>query len=414
MAFPVRFLPDNRSWSADEPVDLVLAAAGCDILLEQPCGSKAVCGKCRVRVLEGEVPAGPEDLRVLGADAVAEGWRLGCRITVEQATTLEVSPAVRSTAAKAFGDEALLGDRVDPPVRGVTVCLPAPEELQPELGALPHHPPPGAIERLALALRTAAGLPRTNGKTAPAVPDPTLRSLAPSAAALRALGGALRAGPDIRVWLDEEGRLLAAEPVGAEDSGSAGWGVAIDVGSTTLAVALIDLGDGHVLASASGLNPQAPFGADVISRIAWAQERSDGAATLHRSLVRGLDALVARCLESAVPAGEHAQPIRAVAAVGNPTMLHTLVGVDPASLGQAPYVGLWRGAWRGTARELGLELPDATAAYLLPGVGSHVGADTVAAIVATGLDRAAHPTLLVDLGTNSEVVLGCRDFILCA
>ncbi len=412
MGFPVRFLPDNRSWSADEPVDLVLAAAGCDILLEQPCGSKAVCGKCRVRVVEGEVPAGPEDLRVLGADAVAEGWRLGCRITVDRATTLEVSPAVRSTAAKAFGDEALLGDRIEAPVRGVAVCLPAPEDVQPELGALPHHPPPGAIERLALALRTAAGLPRTNGKAAPAVPDPTLRSLAPSAAALRALGAALRQGPDIRAWLDEEGRLLAVEPAG--DSASGGWGAAIDVGSTTLAVALIDLADGRVLASASGLNPQAPFGADVISRIAWAQERTDGPATLHRSLVRGLDALLARCLESATAPGQRAEPIRAVTAVGNPTMLHTLVGVDPAPLGQAPYVGLWRGAWRGTARELGLELPDATAAYVLPGVGSHVGADTVAAIVATGLDRAEHPTLLVDLGTNSEVVLGCKDFILCA
>ena len=413
MAFPVRFLPDNRSWSADEPVDLVLAAAGCDILLEQPCGSKAVCGKCRVRVVEGEVPAGAEDLRVLGAEAVADGWRLGCRITLDRPTTLEVSPAVRSTAAKAFGDEALLGDGIDPPVHGAAVSLTTPDEaLQ---AALPHRPPPGAIERLALALRAAAGLPRTNGKGAPAAADPTLRSLAPSAAALRALGRALRQGPDVRAWLDEDGRLLTVETAQPRDSGVGAWGAAIDVGSTTLAVALVDLADGRVLASASGLNPQAPFGADVISRIAWAQERADGPAALHRALVHGLDALLARGLEGAVAgAGGQAQPIRALAAVGNPTMLHTLVGVDPASLGQAPYVGLWRGPWRGTARELGLELPEATAAYVLPGVGSHVGADTVAAIVATGLDRAARPTLLVDLGTNSEVVLGCRDYILCA
>ncbi len=413
MAFPVRFLPDNRSWSADEPVDLVLAAAGCDILLEQPCGSKAVCGKCRVRVLEGDVPAGPEDVRVLGDEAVAQGWRLGCRVTLNDAATVEVSPAVRSTAAKAFGDDALFRERLDPPVRGIALCLPEPEEVQPELGALPHRPPPAALERLALALRAAAGLPRTNGKSAPAAPDPTLRSLAPSAGAVRALGSALRHGPDVRAWLDDEGRLLTVEPAGARDSGMGGWGAAIDVGSTTLAVALVDLADGRVLASASGLNPQAPFGADVISRIAWAQERADGPAALHRALVHGLDALLARCLEG-VGAGERGQPIRAVAAVGNPTMLHTLVGVDPTSLGQAPYVGLWRGAWRGSARELGLELPEATSAYLLPGVGSHVGADTVAAIVATGLDRAERPTLLVDLGTNSEVVLGCRDFVLCA
>ncbi|HEX9107935.1 MAG TPA: 2Fe-2S iron-sulfur cluster-binding protein, partial [Longimicrobiales bacterium] len=158
MAFPVRFLPDNRSWTADEPVELVLAAAGCDILLEQPCGSKAVCGKCRVRVLEGDVPAGPEDVRVLGDDAVAEGWRLGCRATLHAAATLEVSPAVRAVAAKAFGDATLFDGPVEPPLRGIRVSLPTVAEAQPELSALPHQPPLGALERLALALRAAAGL----------------------------------------------------------------------------------------------------------------------------------------------------------------------------------------------------------------------------------------------------------------
>ncbi|HEX9109616.1 MAG TPA: ASKHA domain-containing protein, partial [Longimicrobiales bacterium] len=218
-------------------------------------------------------------------------------------------------------------------------------------------------------------------------------------------------GPELRAWLDDEGRLLTVE---SADSSAGGWGVAIDVGSTTLAVALVDLADGGVLASASALNPQAPFGADVISRIAWAQERPDGVGALHRALVRGIDALIAECVAAMAPLSEGARPIRSLAAVGNPTMLHTLLGADPASLGQAPYVGVWRGAWRGGARELGLDLPESSAAYLLPGVGSHVGADTVAAIVASGLDRAERPTLLVDLGTNSEVVLGCRDFILCA
>ena len=102
MSFSLRFLPDNRSWSADEPVDLVLAAAGCDILLEQPCGSRTVCGKCRVRVVEGDVPAGAEDLRLLGQAAVAEGWRLACRMTLAAPATIEVPPALRSTAAKSL------------------------------------------------------------------------------------------------------------------------------------------------------------------------------------------------------------------------------------------------------------------------------------------------------------------------
>ncbi len=413
MSFSLRFLPDNRSWSADEPVDLVLAAAGCDILLEQPCGSRTVCGKCRVRVVEGDVPAGAEDLRLLGQAAVAEGWRLACRMTLAAPATIEVPPALRSTAAKSFGDDTLFTLPLDPPVRGVRVRIPEAQEVAHEAGAGPHHPPPGALERLALALRAAAGRPRTNGKSAPVQPDVALGTLAPGAAALRELAAALRHGPEVRAWLDADGRLLAVEPAGGETGAGPDCGLALDVGTTTVAVALVELARGEVLASASGLNAQTPFGADVISRIAHAQERADGAGAdaLHRALVRGLDGLIARCLESAaVPAAR----VRALAAVGNPTMLHTLLGADPTSLGQAPYVGAWRGSWHGLAGELGLELPRGASAYLAPGVGSHVGADTIAAIVACGLDQAERPTLLVDLGTNSEVVLGCRDFILCA
>jgi uncharacterized 2Fe-2S/4Fe-4S cluster protein (DUF4445 family) len=100
--------------------------------------------------------------------------------------------------------------------------------------------------------------------------------------------------------------------------------------------------------------------------------------------------------------------------VGNPTMLHTLLGADVTPLGQAPYVGVWQGAWRGPRAELGLELPAWAGAYVLPGVRSHVGADTVAAMLALAwIDQREKPCLLIDLGTNSEVALGCRDFIVC-
>jgi uncharacterized 2Fe-2S/4Fe-4S cluster protein (DUF4445 family) len=94
-------------------------------------------------------------------------------------------------------------------------------------------------------------------------------------------------------------------------------------------------------------------------------------------------------------------------------MLHTLLGADVTPLGQAPYVGLWQCAWRGSARSLGLDLPAWATAYVLPGVRSHVGADIVAALLATQVDQAEHPRLLIDLGTNSEVALGCRDFLVC-
>jgi uncharacterized 2Fe-2S/4Fe-4S cluster protein (DUF4445 family) len=332
----VRFVPGDRTWRGDEPADLSFAAATCDILLDQPCGSKTTCGKCRVRVHAGALPAAAVDVRVLGAEAVADGWRLGCQLVLDADAAVEVPPAARALAGKSFGDAAPLAAGFTPPAS----C---------------------AASRAA-----SPGEAADNDATS---------------------GGAI------------DGR-----------DGGAGHGVAIDVGSTTLAVALVRLDNGAVAATAAQLNPQVRWGGDVISRIHRAQEQPARAHELHDVLVQAIDALVTQCLESA-PASRH--QVHAVSVVGNPTMLHTLLGADVTPLGQAPYVGVLQGAWRGRARELGLDLPARADAYVLPGVFSHVGADTVAALLAAGIDQREKPCLLIDLGTNSEVALGCRDFIAC-
>jgi uncharacterized 2Fe-2S/4Fe-4S cluster protein (DUF4445 family) len=377
----VRFLPENRSWCGDEPTDLFLAAAACDILVEQPCGSKTICGKCRVRVHAGALPATPVDVRVLGTDAVADGWRLGCQLVLDADATVEVPQLTRAVVAKTFGDDTLLTEGWTPAVACVAVDLPEPDPSRQY----------AALTLLAHAL----------GSTAAA--------LSPTAHALRALGGAQACGRRVHVVLDE-GRLVHAWPADDVLADGTHFGVAVDVGSTTLAAALVQLVDGAVAATAAQLNPQVRWGGDVISRIHWAQEHPDRAHELHDVLVTAIDALITQCLQNV--AASRAQ-LLSMSVVGNPTMLHTLLGANLAPLGQAPYVGVWQGAWRGPARELGIELPPWAGAYVLPGVRSHVGADTVAAMLALGLDRREKPCLLIDLGTNSEVALGCRDFIVC-
>ncbi len=302
MRHTVRFLPEKRIWRGQETVPLGVAAAEAGILLEQPCGGKGICGRCRVRA---DVAPDPADVRVLGAEEVEAGWRLGCRMTAEGDVSVEVPPGTRTVAHKSFGDDGLFRD----------------------------------IE--------------------PAYPG--------------------------------------------------GWGVALDVGSTTLAAALVALDTGAVAASASTLNPQTHFGGDVMSRIAFAREREEGGETLRRVLATALDALTGSCLETARVGRDE---VAGVVVVGNPTMTHSLLGLDLRGLGVAPYQGVRYDAWTGTARELGLELP-AAEAHVLPGVRSHVGADAVAAVVAAGLDRAEAPTLLIDLGTNSEVVLSAPEGLLC-
>ena len=187
------------------------------------------------------------------------------------------------------------------------------------------------------------------------------------------------------------------------------FGIAADVGTTTMALELVELETGDVAASTSLSNPQAQFGADVMTRIAFAQAAPANANELHATLVRALNGMIADALANAAVARDD---VHAAVFVGNATMMHTLMGIDPTPLGVAPYRGVLEAGWQGRAAAIGFELP--RAALRVPqGIRSHVGADTVAAILATGFDEAGGSALLIDLGTNSEVVLTHEGRMLC-
>lgn len=322
MAFVVRFLPEDRRWAGDSPVPLSLAAAASDIFVEQPCGSRASCGRCRVRVVEADpaLPADAVDRRVLGDAAAADGWRLGCRLVLRGDATVEVPPASRVVAHKTFGADDVV-------------------------------------------------------------------------------------------------------PAGFDPVASAGLGIALDVGSTTLAAAVVEMATGAVRGVASALNPQVRYGADIMSRIAFARRLPHGDAELRRLLMAAVAELVARALAAAGAAGptgdegapDGAADVVALAVVGNPTMLHVFQGLPVRPLGEAPFQGERYGPWTGAAASLGIALPKAEA-FILPGIRAHVGADAVAAVVATGLDRldrAEGPRLLMDLGTNTEIVLATDHGLFC-
>lgn len=179
-------------------------------------------------------------------------------------------------------------------------------------------------------------------------------------------------------------------------------GLAVDIGSTSLAAALVDLGDGRVVASDSRLNPQVMYGADIISRIHYSVEQPDGLERLTGAVRDGLRDLVDALLGTAACTRDD---VVAAACAGNPTMVQTWAGAPVASLGTAPYLAAWSGERQFRARELALPVaPDATV-YVFPMVRSHVGSDAVAASLACGLDSREKPTLLIDLGTNTEVMV---------
>jgi uncharacterized 2Fe-2S/4Fe-4S cluster protein (DUF4445 family) len=191
---------------------------------------------------------------------------------------------------------------------------------------------------------------------------------------------------------------------GVSASGARGrWGLAVDLGTTTLAAAIIDLDSGRVETALSALNPQAERGADVMSRIHMATQVRDGRGLLESAVRLGVAGLIDRMVRDR---GVSSSEILAATVVGNPAMLHLWYGADPSGLGVAPYLGLWTEAIHARAEEVGLPIEPSAPVYVLPCIRSHVGADAVAAAVAVGLDKLEAPGLLIDLGTNSELVLG--------
>ncbi len=211
---------------------------------------------------------------------------------------------------------------------------------------------------------------------------------------------------DSAVFTDFEARgkkrydeLLSIESGGIE---SKSYGLAVDLGTTTVAVYLVDLKSGRILASGAALNKQSPFGADVISRISYAREHSEGLAALQKKAADTINDLLDELSAKNVLAREN---ISLVTMVGNPTMMHLLLGINPQGLAEFPFTPVFSNSVTLAAVEVGLELPSQAKLEILPLVSAYVGADLVAAALAAGLDDLGSPRLLLDIGTNGEMAL---------
>jgi uncharacterized 2Fe-2S/4Fe-4S cluster protein (DUF4445 family) len=187
--------------------------------------------------------------------------------------------------------------------------------------------------------------------------------------------------------------------------------VAIDIGTTTLAAGLVDMDTGRVIAIDAELNPQIAFGADVISRIMYAQEAPGKREKLQKELVRGLNRLLVRLCRSA---GRERSRIFEATVVGNTTMLHTLLGLEARYIALAPYIGGLNQSFNLPAPELGLQIHHRGRLHIMPSIASFVGADTMAVILAARLHRTRTPKLAIDIGTNGEVMLATKKGVLTA
>ena len=225
---------------------------------------------------------------------------------------------------------------------------------------------------------------------------------------IRSLQPALEAGRyRVTVAVHEAHQVIGIWP-GLHETA---YGVAIDIGSTTIAGHLANLADGAVLASNGIMNPQIRYGEDLMSRVSYAMMHPEGAGEMTEAVRKALDGLIATL---AMRAGIKRAEILELAIVGNPIMHHLLLGIDPTPLGGAPFALATDRAVRTTAAELGLRTHPGARVYILPCIAGHVGADTAGVILAEQPHQAERMTLVVDVGTNAEIVLGDKRRLLAA
>ncbi len=364
---------DGQAKEARVPAGTTLfdCASWNGVAIDSTCGGHGTCKKCKVRVVSGAQEISGVDPRAFSPDELRAGWRLACRAQAEEDLVVEVPPL--QTRPKA----ALVG------VGRHVILRPAVQKRYLELSEPTLEDQVSDLERVLAAMD-----------------DVELRV---PLDVVRALGGTLRSSDWKVTAVLVDDLLLDVE---AGDTTARRYAVAFDLGTTTVVATLLDLETGQPLAVRSVLNRQQPFGADVISRISAtmldpdALERLRGLA--HETLAQLVDEISA---EAAVDIRE----IYEVVVTGNVTMIQLALGIDPEPLSMAPFTIAARRLPEAKASDFGLHVHERAPAVLFPALGAYVGPDIVAGILATGLTLDKRIRLFIDVGTNSEIVLGSSE-----
>ena len=396
----VIFTPSGKRGRFALGTPVLTAARQLGVDLDSVCGGRGICSKCQISPGYGEFSKhgvsvqddalsewnSVED-RYKSKRGMIDGRRLGCQAQVMGDVVIDVPPEsqVHKQVIRKSATERIIA--MDPATRAVLV-----EVQEPDM-----HLPTGDFERLAIALRDQWGVDDVRA-------DLSL---------MRRLQPALRKGAwKVTVALhkgnhDDQHRILDIWPGFHE---GALYGLAIDLGSTTIAAHLCDLRDGRVLASSGLMNPQIRFGEDLMSRVSYAMMNPGGDVEMTRAVREAINALAASI---AAEAAVLPTDIYEVVFVCNPVMHHLLLGIDPVELGQAPFALATSGSLSLDARELELShLNPSARIYILPCIAGHVGADCAAVALSEEPGKSDDMVLIVDVGTNAELLLGNKTRVL--
>ncbi len=357
---------DWYSTTLPQGASLVEASIEHNLSLDTPCGGNGLCGKCRIRILAGEVsPPSSEERNFLSPAELAEGIRLACKCYPAGSSEVRFQPERKKS------DE----------VFDVNVSLsPAAEKRFSEAPVMLNS---GTLEnQLSLTDQSEHSVPLDEQFFLPG----SLKKLS-----LQAHGS-----DAVRCLLD---RGEALQPLSAEE---VPYGCAVDLGTTTLAVFLVNLLESSVEGYAAELNAQKSFGADVISRAHFASSRRDGLASLQEAVLGQIERMAGSLIT------EHEIPqdwLKEITVAGNTIMLHLLIGTDPRGITVSPFIPVFTGPLNFSARELGLETFSSARIRVLGSISGYIGSDITSGIQAVSLLECEPPSLFIDIGTNGEIVL---------
>jgi len=385
----VVFQPSGRKGRFPVDTPLLDAARELGVYVESVCGGRGICGKCQVSVAEGSFAKyniesrndalsekGFKEERYAEKRGLAEGHRLSCSATLQGDVVIEIPDAFKVAGQTIRKDADTIGMVRKPAVRLYYV-----EVEQPDM-----HNPLGDADRLIKAVNERFELEnitmahhlkcdlqkilrKSNWEATVAIHNP-----------------------------DTTPEIVAISPGYSENIS----GLAVDIGSTTIAAHLTDLMTGEILASAGVANPQIRFGEDLMSRVSYVMMNDNGQQNLTNAVVDAINSLVDQLLEIS---SRNRSDLLDCVFVANPVMQHLFLGWDPTEIGQAPFALVQSDAVHCSAADIGLNLELGASVYLLPLIAGHVGADAAAVLLAQHPETELHPTLVVDVGTNAEIAL---------
>ncbi len=400
--YKITFMPDEKSVEVEPGTNLMEAADKAAIHINSLCGGEGVCGRCKVKVTNGKILADKHSISILSKEEITEGYVLACQTRVDSDMEVFIPPESRIEEAQIL----LEGTPVDysepekihlhrVPTDPLSLFEPLVQKIFLKLTEPSPEDNITDMDRIIRELRK-----RTEHRTF----EIALRCLQGLASKLREnrweITAAIAEHGDIR-------RILDIEP---GDTTDRNYGLAVDVGTTTVVAQLVHLKSARVVGVSGSNNLQSRYGEDVISRMVFACGREKGLNPLHEAVVKNINRLIGNLTKEA---GIDAQDITALVAAGNTTMSHLLLSLIPCSIRLDPYVPTVSTYPQVPARELNIEVNPEAILEVVPGVASYVGGDIVSGVLACGMADRPETSALIDVGTNGEIAIGNNEWLVC-